>query len=523
MRNTIVAILLTAVVWSGAVQAESARGMVFHDKNENGVRDAGERGIKGVRVSNGVAVVATDRGGAYEIPVTNDTILFVLKPRNWATPVNDVNISQFFYVHKPAGSQASRFPGVSPTGPLPESVDFPLIKRREPNTFKALFFGDTQVKNQKEIDFLSHDVLEELIGFEAAFAVSLGDLVHDPLNMLRPLNSAMSVLEMPVYNVLGNHDINFDAPNDKGSDETFERVYGPNYYAYDYGPVHFIVVDSVHWDGEKYVGRLGKDQLEFIRNDLAGVDPKQRIVLSMHIPLQTLQDREELYRILEPFPNTLSFGAHWHTQHHLFLDEEDGWQGATPHHHVINVTACGSWWCGFYDERGIPHTTMADGAPNGYSVVTFSGSDYSIRFKGARHPAEYQLKVMGPEVVEEGKTVTAQILANVFGGSERSTVDMRVGDGPWYAMQHTSMPDPDAVRSREIALYFEELKKTVPDLPVEVGLRIARAKDSAHIWAANLPEDLGPGTHVIHVRTTDMFGQTDTAKRIIRVRPSLSN
>ena len=34
------------------------------------------------------------------------------------------------------------------------------------------------------------------------------------------------------------------------------------------------------------------------------------------------------------------------------------------HQATINVTVSGSWWCGAPDERGIPHTMMADGAPN---------------------------------------------------------------------------------------------------------------------------------------------------------------
>jgi hypothetical protein len=33
-----------------------------------------------------------------------------------------------------------------------------------------------------------------------------------------------------------------------------------------------------------------------------------------------------------------------------------------------------------------------------------------------------------------------------------------------------------------------------------------------------LPASLSPGTWMIEVRTTDMFGQTDTARRTLRVR-----
>ena len=40
---------------------------------------------------------------------------------------------------------------------------------------------------------------------------------------------------------------------------------------------------------------------------------------------------------------------------------------------------------------------------------------------------------------------------------------------------------------------------------------------SNHMWQAKLPENVPVGTYVIYVRTTDMFGQKDTGRRIIRV------
>ena len=50
------------------------------------------------------------------------------------------------------------------------------------------------------------------------------------------------------------------------------------------------------------------------------------------------------------------------------------------------------------------------------------------------------------------------------------------------------------------------------------GQRISGIVKSTHIWQANLPANAPKGTHVIYVRTTDMFGQTFTGRRIIRVQ-----
>ena len=53
-------------------------------------------------------------------------------------------------------------------------------------------------------------------------------------------NQAIAMIGIPWYNVIGNHDTNYDARDDAGSDETFERVYGPSTYAFEYARAHFV-------------------------------------------------------------------------------------------------------------------------------------------------------------------------------------------------------------------------------------------------------------------------------------------
>ncbi|MCS7273628.1 MAG: hypothetical protein NZ550_05720, partial [Fimbriimonadales bacterium] len=75
----------------------------------NGIRDAGERGIPNVLVSNQREVVKTDAQGRYRLPVNDDTIIFVVKPRGWRTPLSEANVRRFYYVHKPNGSIPLRY------------------------------------------------------------------------------------------------------------------------------------------------------------------------------------------------------------------------------------------------------------------------------------------------------------------------------------------------------------------------------------------------------------------------------
>ena len=74
----------------------------------------------------------------------------------------------------------------------------------------AILFADTQPRNQWEIDYIAHDVVEELIGTDAAFGVTLGDIMFDDLSLYPSLNRTIGLIGIPWYNVVGNHDINQD-------------------------------------------------------------------------------------------------------------------------------------------------------------------------------------------------------------------------------------------------------------------------------------------------------------------------
>lgn len=523
------ALLLMAVMLSeGQSQDPSvkppqmAKGVVYHDANGNQKRDADEEPLPGVRVSNGSQIVTTNEQGQYTLAVDDDTILFVIKPRGWRTPLSEEKLPRFYYIHKPHGSPDEKFKykGVMPTGPLPESVDFPLYPQEEPDQFKALLFGDPQPRDQKEVDWITHDVVEGIIGkTDASFGVTLGDIAFDNLETFEPLNRSIALIGIPWYNVLGNHDINYDARTRRHANETYERIYGPSYYSFDYGPVHFLVLDDVEWmlkDPVKkswgYRGGFGPEQLEFIKTDLAQIPEDQLVVLMMHIPLIEVNDRHGLYRLIEKRPFAMSISAHTHTLEHHWITKEDGWEGPQPHHHFINVTVCGSWWSGAPDERGIPHAMMSDGGPNGYSVMSFNGHDYSLKFHPAGRNDDYQMQIDLPEEIPVAKTSETDVYANVFAGSQKSTVEMRVGStGEWQAMTHVGEVDPTFVRT---AAHEEAILAAKPN----DFRKLPKPGICTHLWKLKLPA-LQPGLHDIEVRTKDQFGQIESGHRAVRVVP----
>jgi hypothetical protein len=362
--------------------AQKVTGIVFHDKNGSGVFDQGDRPLAGIRVSNGREVVETDKTGRYELHMPGDGEVFVIKPRNYQVPLNQHNLPQFYYLHRPQGSPKMRFAGIAPTGPLPASVDFPLITQKEPNEFNVIVFGDPQPRNIEEVRYVIRDAVEELIAEgvpgRAAFGVSLGDIAFDNLHTFEPLNAGIAQLGLPWINVIGNHDCNRDAPAPRQSFETFQRVYGPTTWSFDYGPAHFIVLNSVLPRQEEgrfaYRGGVTERQLAFVANNLKHVPKDRLIVLLMHIPFVASGNGKALLELLQDRPYTLSLSSHTHSHQHFFLDASAGWRGEKPHHHINHGALCGGWWWGLEDEYGIPDATMGDGTPK--AIFTSLGSNW---------------------------------------------------------------------------------------------------------------------------------------------------
>lgn len=492
-------------------------GYVFEDKNNNGIKDRNEKGIANVAVSNNVDVVTTDSKGKYVLPVQNDNMIFVIKPSGYRTKINEKNLPQFFYNYKPEGSPENyKYKGVPASGKLPKEVNFPLYKQKEDKNFQILVFGDSQPYNLKEIDYFKRGIINEVKANRknAVFGITLGDLVGDDLSLHPHYIDAVKEIGLPWYNVMGNHDMNYEAKEDKLSDETFEANFGPNTYSFNYGNVHFIVLDDILYpdprDGKGYWGGLREDQLKFVENDLKLVDKNKLVVLSFHIQMKPenktdehfrMEDRQNLFNLLKPFQNVLMMSAHTHKQTQLFYGKKEGWDGVKKLHEINMGTTSGDWYSGTINEQGVPSSTMRDGTYRGYSFVNFNDNQYNIQYKVAGKPEDFMIKLHVPDAVSRTRS-SARIFANFFTGYEKDTVEYRIDQGEWKKMEFMKTIDPDYMLS---VLKWD----TTPTL--FEGRRPSNPENSNHIWSANIPNKLSVGKHTVEVRATDMYGKTFTA------------
>ncbi|WGJ13807.1 calcineurin-like phosphoesterase family protein [Methylocapsa sp. D3K7] len=521
------------------------QGIVFESRSGGRQRQAGDPGIGGVLVSNGREVVRTGSDGRYSLPIEDGMAVFVIKPSDYAVPLDkETNLPRFSTIHQPEGTPSSLdllYPGLAPTGPLPDSVDFALVRSKEPRRFDAVLFTDPQPESNAEIDFIRDDVVAGLNGIEAAFGITAGDIMFDELSLYQRYNAIIGQIGLPWWNIGGNHDLNFESPNVRYCRETYKRVFGANYYAFEYGDVLFMMLDNVDYLGAdsakprqsgKYRGLFGERQLEFIANVLKETDRARLIAVFMHIPLQnylapdepsmSVADRAKFLALLEG-RKTVSFSGHTHTTEHHYFGATEGFMGSVPHHHHVLTAVSGSWWSGPLDRRGIASADSRDGTPHGFHILSIDGGAYTTRFVPANEPNGRQMRIsldanprFGTDVfrdfragqlrgspLRKDELASVTLVVNVFDGGPKTTVAYTIGASAPVPMKREARPDPFVVE------VFGRNKETVKPW--------VKAEPSSHIWAARLPASLDAGAHAIDVHVVDEYGREHRDGLILEV------
>ena len=230
------------------------------------------------------------------------------------------------------------------------------------------------------------------------------------MDLFTPYKEAVSVLGIPMFSVIGNHDHDLRYPalsNQKVTEESYaERIYedhfGPYNYSFNVGDAHIITLKDIdYYKDKKYDERFGKEQLEWLKNDLSYVKPGTLVFINVHAPVfnQTdkgggnAEDAESLKEIVGPY-NVHIFAGHTH-----FFENNQ----VTPNLYEHNIgAACGAWWAGHVNRCG---------APNGYLVVEVKGNTATWYYKATGHDSDYQFRVYKPN---EFKSQADYLVVNVW-------------------------------------------------------------------------------------------------------------
>ena len=398
---------------------ETITGFVFEDANRNGRFDEGEAGVEGVLVSNGVEWTVTDADGSYEMTVRDDMNLTIVQPSGWRVPTDERMAPQYFYIHKKGGTGYElRFGGLPDTGPAPAKVNFPLIRDGAAGTsFQCAVLADPQTYSNEQLGWLRDGVVADIVrsGMSAGDCmIHLGDAVGDDLGLLDRLLRITTVTGVPQWLVIGNHDIDFDARTNDDKADSWRRIYGPNYYAFEQGEVLFVALDNVYYpcgaedaargrlnceEGRRpsYNGRLTEEQFVWLEGLVDRTPEDRLIVLMTHIPFVSFVDArsgqhqtDELTRIYDILEGrqALSLSGHTHTiENHSPGQLFDGWTeqtgiGPLPFRHIVAGAASGAWFRGDFNVDGVPMALQRLGAPMGYLQLDFSGATYYESYIG---------------------------------------------------------------------------------------------------------------------------------------------
>jgi Calcineurin-like phosphoesterase len=295
---------LLLLLLSAGVPAESGskppgdagvQGMVFLDANGNGARDAAEPGIGGVAVSNQIDVTASAPDGSYRLPAAGTGIVFVSLPDGYG--------AQGAFWQRPRKGRAD-FALVA----RPIVADFTFIHASDPHTSR---------ESLPRLDRLREQVGER----KPAFVIMSGDLVKDALRVGEAVArgyydlyaGAAALFPVPVWNVPGNHEIfgierhlSLVSPRHELYGKAMYRAYfGPTYYSFTYGGVHFVGLDTVDVDDLWYYGHVDQAQLDWLRADLALVPLSTPIVTFNHIPFLTSAESINGYDDEGPAPSLI--------------------------------------------------------------------------------------------------------------------------------------------------------------------------------------------------------------------------
>lgn len=448
-------------------------------------------GLAGVMVSDGQNVTLTDSHGSWELDAAPDRSVFVIKPSGWT------------YL------ETSGVPRLTPVQSIDGTFDFHLRPQAEDKAFEVALLADTQAANAVELDYVRREIARSALAGSHAFVINHGDVMGDHLHLLKPYKAIVRDTGMIWHHCPGNHDMDLASSTHARAFDTWKQEIGPTHYAFQYAQATFIVLNNVEYfgagaasvEGRLYRGRIGEQQLMFVRNILQHVPKDHLVVVSMHIPLVSFEnpnapgdntaDRAQLMSLLSGFPHTVSFSGHSHTTEHHYLGPEQGFLRSSAHHHHVLTAFSGSWWGGPLNEHGIPTSDSRDGSPRGYHVLCIQGSSYKTRFVALGDTTGSTARLSsGSQPADQTQTARQSLTVDVFDGGPKTRVRGRVrGTGTTFELQRTTMPDPHIVDS--YARHRDLLKPWVSPAP------------SSHMWTGSLPVE---ATGDVMLEITDEYG-----------------
>ncbi len=435
-------------------------------------------GIEGVVVTDGYNFAQTDQQGNFTIEVDRRARhIYISTPSGYLVE-NKGSIPQFFL----------------PVSDSTESYDFTLTENPNDDT-RHTFFATADVQVTSKEDIARYATIAEDMGALAKsvggdyFSVDCGDIVGDSPWLYPHYLEVADAVGIPVWRILGNHDMNYYGKCFETSYKTFEDIFAPNYYSMNRGKAHYIFLNNNFYVGREYfyMGYYTEALLEWLEKDLSYVPEDGLVFVIQHIPARLSPEQAPfeyngfviaeqttnagaLFELLKGHKKSHIISGHMH--YNLNLEHVEG-----PMEHNSG-SVCGTWWRG---------DICLDGTPMGYGVYEVDGTDVSWYYKASGREKEYQLRAYKPGSKADQPSA---VVANVWNYDSKWSVEL-YEDGKKTA-------DMTQFEGYDRAAY-----ELCSDKEKVVYAWISPVPTSHLFWA----EPKNPNAK-IEVRATDRFGRT---------------
>lgn len=367
------------------------------DANLYGLVLSGTKPLAGVCVSDGFDVVQTDSRGYYELKSDKaHKYVFVTLPSGYAAESDGIIPKIWQKTAKPA-SEAER-------------IDFRLHSDGDQTRHTLLVMGDLHLAKRTNDRGQYAKFTDEVNSYlsehkgEKVYGLTLGDMTWDlywyqnGYAFRDYLADANAIKGMQIFHTIGNHDHDMNAVGDWDTVIEYKDIIAPDYYSFNIGGVHYIVLDNIQCtnavpskkDGSNrtYVETVVPDDLNWLVKDLKHVSKDTPVVVAMHASLYTqtgsisLKNGADLISYFNGYEDVTFVTGHTHKMWTI--------DNGRIHEHNTGAVCAAWWWAGYY------HPTLniaQDGAPGGYRVMDVNGKSISSYYKGTGRDAAQQFRV----------------------------------------------------------------------------------------------------------------------------------
>ena len=448
---------------------------------------------RGVVVSDGVNVIATDNKGEYKMHTIGRQHVFISVPEDCEIPVS--NGLPYFYRTIDSGDSTDI------------RRDFELVSAPKKSVWTLFTMADPQIGSEKDLAEYK-EMLPRMAEFTstlpgAVYGIGLGDLVWNTPQYFSTYATTIPDVNVPVFSVIGNHDHNENVKNDTDSDREFRDALGPTYYSVNIGDCHLIVLDDILYSGIKnrndYSATLTDAQLEWLKKDLSYVDHDKTLIIGLHIPTQRrnapghLSNNQALYDLVKDYNDVQILSGHTH--YHFTTTIADNITETT------FASAMGAFW----------YPLCNDGSPRGYGALEFDGNRLVNKyFVGDGCDRNYQMKLYLPEDAvlwnpeKNPGDPYDKILANIFCWHEDWKVEVKEDDGEWMVLSEDARLIPSQNGGK---CWDPDVRKCLVDGVIPANHKgSAPAHKNDHMFLYTPKE----GWKSVMFRATDSFGNTYT-------------